>query len=75
MLSECQKTQRMESCRRIVQRLQLEGVDFLSRTVTADEMWIHLYDRQSIEVLGHPPYSPDLAPCDFFLFPTLKKIL
>ena len=32
-------------------------------------------DRLSIEVLGHPPYSPDLAPCDFFLFPTLKKIL
>ena len=32
-------------------------------------------DRRSIEVLGHPPYSPDLAPCNFFLFPTLKKIL
>ena len=32
-------------------------------------------DRRPIEVLGHPPYSPDLAPCDFFLFPTLKKIL
>ena len=32
-------------------------------------------DRRSIEVLGHPPYSPDLAPCDSFLFPTLKKIL
>ena len=32
-------------------------------------------DRRSIEVLGHPPYSPDLAPCDFFLFLTLKKIL
>ena len=32
-------------------------------------------DRRSIEVLGHPPYSPDLAPCDFFLFPTLKKVL
>ena len=34
-----------------------------------------MIDRRSIEVLGHPPYSPDLAPCDFFLFPTLKKIL
>ncbi|EFN87072.1 Histone-lysine N-methyltransferase SETMAR, partial [Harpegnathos saltator] len=22
-----------------------------------------------------PPYSPDLAPCDFFLFPNLKKSL
>ncbi len=25
--------------------------------------------------LDHPPYSPDLSPCDFFLFPLLKKHL
>jgi len=24
--------------------------------------------------LQQPPYSPDLAPCDFFLFPRLKKV-
>ena len=24
-------------------------------------------------VIPHPPYSPDLAPYDFFLFPTMKK--
>jgi hypothetical protein len=23
----------------------------------------------------HPPYSPDLAPCDFFLFPKIKSAL
>ena len=23
-------------------------------------------------VIPHPPYSPDLAPCDFFLFPCMK---
>ena len=23
-------------------------------------------------VIPHPPYSPDLAPCDFFLFPHMK---
>jgi len=27
------------------------------------------------ELLPHPPYSPDVAPCDFFLFPNLKKSL
>ena len=27
------------------------------------------------ELPPHPPYSPDLAPCDFFLFPNLKKSL
>jgi hypothetical protein len=23
-------------------------------------------------VIPHPPYSPDLAPCDLFLFPKMK---
>lgn len=27
------------------------------------------------ETITHPPYSPDLAPSDFFLFPNLKKDL
>jgi histone-lysine N-methyltransferase SETMAR len=27
------------------------------------------------ELLPHPPYSPDLAPCDYFLFPMLKSVL
>ena len=27
------------------------------------------------EILTHPPYSPDLAPCDFALFPKLKEEL
>ena len=25
--------------------------------------------------LPHPPYSPDLAPRNFFLFPRIKKVL
>ncbi|GFR88071.1 transposase [Elysia marginata] len=28
-----------------------------------------------IQVLHHPTYSPDLAPCDFWLFPILKDRL
>jgi histone-lysine N-methyltransferase SETMAR len=27
------------------------------------------------ELLEHPPYSPDLAPSDFLLFPKLKLFL
>ena len=27
------------------------------------------------ELIDHPPYSPDLAPSDYFLFPNLKKHL
>ena len=28
-----------------------------------------------IKTVPHPPYSPNLAPCDFCLFPKLKEIL
>ncbi|GBM10250.1 hypothetical protein AVEN_177512-1 [Araneus ventricosus] len=28
--------------------------------------------RHSVTTLEHPPYSPDLAPADFYLFPRLK---
>ena len=25
-----------------------------------------------IKIVPHPPYSPDLGPCDFWLFPKLR---
>jgi len=28
--------------------------------------------KNKIAVIPHPPYSPNLAPCDFFLFPKMK---
>ena len=31
--------------------------------------------EEKVVQLFHPPYSPDLSPCDFFLFPLLKKTL
>ena len=31
--------------------------------------------QERIKLLPHPPYSAELAPCDFFLFPKLKKAL
>jgi len=31
-----------------------------------------LLARKQVCVLHHPPYSPDLSPCDYYLFPTLK---
>jgi hypothetical protein len=29
--------------------------------------------KQQVTILPHPPYSPDIAPCDFFFFPPLKE--
>ncbi|PNF31533.1 hypothetical protein B7P43_G00811 [Cryptotermes secundus] len=54
-----QKQHRLEVCRELQQQLQ-EDPNFLSKSVTGDE------------IVPHPPYSPDLAPCDFFLFPKMK---
>lgn len=31
--------------------------------------------EKNISILQHPPYSPDLAPRDFFLFPKIKSLL
>ena len=37
-----------------------------ARTVT------EFLDSEKLNVLPHSPFSPDLAPCDYFLFPKLK---
>jgi len=34
-----------------------------------------LLDQFGWDIITHPPYSPDLAPCDYHLFPKLKEYL
>jgi len=36
---------------------------------------VNLLERWGWEILEHPPYSPELAPSDFHLFPNMKKHL
>jgi len=36
---------------------------------------VNLLERWGWEILEHSPYSPDLAPSDFHLFPNMKKNL
>lgn len=31
--------------------------------------------EKNVELVDHPPYSPDLSPCDYFLFPKIKTKL
>ncbi len=45
-----------------------------ARTHTARIITDYL-KKMKIRVMPHPPYSPDEAPCDFYLFPFLKKEL
>jgi hypothetical protein len=56
----------------------------LARTDLAASPWqrpvSHFRPHPAISVeiqmaaIPHPPYSPDLAPCDFFLFPKMKGL-
>jgi hypothetical protein len=41
----------------------------------SDAATVNLLNSWRWEILPHPPYSPDLAPSDFHLFPKMKKHL
>ena len=72
-------------------RLLLRSVCEKRRELWQDKSWLLHHDNapahnalsirqflaeKNMAVLEQPPYSPDLAPCDFFLFPTkLKRII
>lgn len=45
-----------------------------ARPHTAQSM-LETTEKLGSEVLPHPPYRPDHAPSDFFLFGALKKLL
>ncbi len=32
-------------------------------------------DKRGINLIPHAPYSPNLAPADFWLFPAIKRLL
>ena len=36
---------------------------------------LDLLAASDVQLVTHPPYSPDLAPCDWFLFPSVKRQL
>ena len=52
---------------------------FVPRILTADQKQQRVAQqflaKNKIAVILLPPYSPDLAPCDFFLFPKMKMKL
>ena len=53
------------------------GVHFLHDNASSHKCEVvkSFLASEKVNVLNHPPYSPDLSPCDFFLFPRLKKML
>jgi len=45
------------------------------RTHTLHILCSRFWAKHGTAQLQQPPYSPDLAPCDFFLIPRFKKVL
>jgi hypothetical protein len=68
--------------------LKTENLNFRRRIPLAT-FWVHMgnstchneskvvskFDKHHTAGLPRPPYSPDLSPCDFWLFGMLKEIL
>ena len=55
--------------------LQIGSVTFPPGQCTSSQLrpCHRLFDQDGIKTVPQPPYSPDLAPCDFWLFPKLKE--
>ena len=58
-------------------RMGVRGIKLLSENAPAHKSaMVQEYLKESgLDVLDHPLYSPDLSPCDFWLFPRLKEML
>ena len=54
--------------------LLMQEVILLHDNIRPHTVWVTV-DSLGIQVLPHPPYSPDLAPSDYHRFAPLKKML
>ena len=55
------------------QTLQTTGCcTTITRQLTLRFQFENFWRRKTFQYFPHPPYSPDLAPCDFYLFSKLK---
>ena len=76
LLTDEQKRQRVKVAKKLLQMFPKYDKKQFANVVTGDETWVHYFEpvrKVSNKIWATiPPYSPDLAPCDFFLFPKLK---
>ena len=52
--------------------LQIGSVAFPAGQCTSPQLVTDYLTKMGIKTVPQPPYSPDLAPCDFYLFPKLR---
>ena len=70
-------TQLVDFCQKRRPRTGVRGIKLLhDNTLAHKSSTVQEYLKESgLDVLDYPPYSPDLSPCDFWLFPRLKEML
>ncbi len=75
----CQTLSNLKECIRKKRPHLWEGRSFLIHHDNASphtsDFTMKKIQKWGLTILDHPPYSPDLAPCDFALFPKLKSHL
>ena len=74
---ECVHNQLVDFCQKRRPRTGVRGIKLLHDNTPAHKSaTVQEYRKESgLDVLDHPPYSPDLSPCDFSLFPRRKEML
>ncbi|CAI5792688.1 Hypothetical predicted protein [Podarcis lilfordi] len=72
LLQKLQKAIKIERCGMLT-----KGVRLLQDNAPVHNLHVAQREARSCgyEILPHPPYSPNLAPSDFHLFPTMKLFL
>ena len=70
-------TQLVDFYQKHIQRTGVRGIKLLNDNAPAHKSaTVQEYPKESgLDVLDHLLYSPDLSPCDFWLFPRLKEML
>jgi hypothetical protein len=56
----------------LLKKLPKTAILFVSSIPRAEQKRQQFLAKHKMAVFPHPPYSPDLAPCDFFPFPKMK---
>ena len=70
-------TELVDFCQKRRPRTGVHGIKLLHDNAPAHKSTtVQEYLKESgLDILDHPPYSPDLSPCDYWLFPRLKEML
>ena len=51
------------------------AANFIPKLLNFEQKQRRMEVAQESLTMSQPPYSPDMAPCDFFLFPKIKRTL